>query len=563
MQWPVKSLGCLSEKTKLLTCHVRADVESVIPVNKYSCVHKLFRITALVLKFINKLMRRPKDDLALNHEAKIYWIKHEQSLNFKDEITFLTNPGCEVVPPLVNNLNLFLDQDCIIRCKGRFEKSNLDYETSNPILLSRNSNLTSLLVWDAHKRRKHMGVASTLSCLRTGGLWVPKGRAFVKKVLSECITCKKINSNAYKYPKATNYLKDRVNYSNPYQSTGIDCTGHMYVRQGEILVKMYLVIFTCLSIRAIHIELIPSLTCKDFLQAFIRFCNTNVIPGSIYSDNVSTFLQAMGIIANATIDNDFTAFLIKNNIRHLTIPLYSAWAGTYWERMIRTVKSCLTKTIGRKHINYFELLTLITDVQHCVNSRSLTYLDEDSLDIMSPNSFLKFDSGRSLLFGTETGRDFLVPGRKGLVAMLERREELLSRFKEAWFDEYLLSLRESSHDVYQPSWQNSISAGDIVLISSPNKPRAQYQLGKVTKLLNGGADARTRCARVMRPDRSQAVYSINLLYPLELKVSSDAISRNPDLPSPPAADGNHDVPAKKLPQREAAKRCLMRLRQCN
>ena len=41
------------------------------------------------------------------------------------------------------------------------------------------------------------------------------------------------------------------------------------------------------------------------------------------------------------------------------------------EKLIKTVKSCLYKSIGRGKINYFDLLTEMSDIQNGVNSRPL------------------------------------------------------------------------------------------------------------------------------------------------------------------------------------------------
>ena len=78
------------------------------------------------------------------------------------------------------------------------------------------------------------------------------------------------------------------------------------------------------------------------------------------------------------------------NIKHIRIPLYVVWVGSTWESMIRTIKSRLYITIGRSRINYFDLLTVISDIQNAINSRSLTYRcsSDSNLEIIMPNCFL-------------------------------------------------------------------------------------------------------------------------------------------------------------------------------
>ena len=300
--------------------------------------------------------------------------------------------------------------------------------------------------------------------MRNHGFWLPKGRTVIKKLLNKCITCKKLNSFSFKYPKRTDYIGDRVNFVKPFLHTGIDYTGHFFVKMGDETVKMYLLLFVCLNIRAIHMELLPDMTTANFLLAFIRFSNKYCIPDSVYSDNAVTFKQGGFILQNCDADDDLTEYLQRHNIKIRTIPLYSAWVGSAWERMIRIVKDSLYKTIGRKKLEYFQMFSILSDVQNAVNSRPLTYRDADnlSLDIISPNSFLKFDDNRTLLFGNLEGSDIEIPTHKKLVLALSKREEIFEHFKNLWYESYLLSLREESRNLYDKDWEDKIRVNDIV-----------------------------------------------------------------------------------------------------
>ena len=186
----------------------------------------------------------------------------------------------------------------------------------------------------------------------------------VKAVLNNCILCKKINNLAFRYPKVPEFISDKVNFTRPFLHTGLDYTGHMFVKLGDKVTKFYLLVFACLNVRAVHLELVPTMTTKDLLLAFIKLCNLYAIPNSIYSDNGCSFLQAMGILANSYSNNEFDDRLLKNNIKHVKIPLYSAWVGSAWERMIRTIKNCLHKVIGRKQLDYFELVSYFCCAKH-------------------------------------------------------------------------------------------------------------------------------------------------------------------------------------------------------
>ena len=80
-------------------------------------------------------------------------------------------------------------------------------------------------------------------------------------------------------------------------------------------------------------------------------------------------------------------------------------------------------------------------------------------------------------------------------------------------------------------------------------------MGKVTELLPGN-DGRVRMVRVIRSDRTEGVYPIKLLYPLELSVTPVAVSDVQE-----ETDGVSSTLER--PKRASALRCLKRMRECN
>ena len=135
---------------------------------------------------------------------------------------------------------------------------------------------------------------------------------------------------------------------------------------------MYQFIFTCINIRAIHVELIKDMSTQSFILALIWFTNIYGILSHFYSDNAKSFITGCNLIEEVLASSEFNEHFQVYNIKHVGIPLYAAWVGCTWERMIRTIKSCLYKTIGRFRINYFHL-KVIYDIQNAINSRPLTY----------------------------------------------------------------------------------------------------------------------------------------------------------------------------------------------
>lgn len=212
-----------------------------------------------------------------------------------------------------------------------------------PVLLPGFSHLTALIIMDCHVKCKHLGIAATLCKFRLSGFWVHKARQRIKAVISSCSLCKKYNAISFKYPKVTNLPKHRVNFVRPYLHNGIDFTGHLWIQVEGERRKMYILLFTCLNIRAVHLELVNDMSTHSVVLAMVRFFNLYGVPTHIYSDNARSFVAGCDLVKQVFVSDEFVGKFSTFNIKHLTIPLYSAWFGSVWERLIKTVKCCLFK----------------------------------------------------------------------------------------------------------------------------------------------------------------------------------------------------------------------------
>ena len=70
-----------------------------------------------------------------------------------------------------------------------------------------------------------------------------------------------------------------------FTNTGVDYFGPFEVKQGRSYVQRYGVMFTCLTSRAVHLEVAHSLNTDSFLAAIFRFVSRCGRPVSVYLDN--------------------------------------------------------------------------------------------------------------------------------------------------------------------------------------------------------------------------------------------------------------------------------------
>ena len=87
---------------------------------------------------------------------------------------------------------------------------------------------------------------------------------------------------------------------------------------------MYILLFTCLNVRAVHIELVPDMSTHQFVLAFSHFTNVYGIPSHLYSDNAKSFIAGAEILQRALVCDEYKANFDVFDIRHVKILLYYA-----------------------------------------------------------------------------------------------------------------------------------------------------------------------------------------------------------------------------------------------
>ena len=122
--------------------------------------------------------------------------------------------------------------------------------------------------------------------------WIPSARQVIRKLLRYCVICRKVQGKPYQTPDPPPLIKERTQNSQPFEFTGVDFTGALYVRDRGDEIKVYVCLFTCAVSRAVHLEIVTDLTVETFLQAFRRFSSRKSLPKVLISDNGSTYMAA-------------------------------------------------------------------------------------------------------------------------------------------------------------------------------------------------------------------------------------------------------------------------------
>ena len=184
-----------------------------------------------------------------------------------------------------------LDENGIIRAHGRLKDVRLlPQEMRNPIILPRNHPLIQLLLRHLHDKREHCGYKSLIHEVRRN-YWIIGVRSMAKALTVKCITCRKLRK------KPLDQLMGqipslRVAAGFPaFSNTAIDMFGPLHIKLNRnILKEAQVVIFTCMTTRAVHLELANDKTADAFLMASRRFASLRGHPHVCCGTVVQTLL---------------------------------------------------------------------------------------------------------------------------------------------------------------------------------------------------------------------------------------------------------------------------------
>ena len=352
----------------------KGSIGKVMDVRRFNSLKKLIRVTAYVKRFIQNLKQKKRKGEIMLGTIKVEEIEYAERMWIKDAQELLRNKAD--FQKTKTSLGA-IEMEGLLVCKGRLENSDLEVGQKFPIILPKEHKLTELIVLDCHKKVHHCKVGSTLAELRSR-FWVTKGRQFVKKLLSACFVCKKLEGKPFESPPEAALPYFRVTEAPPFSCVGVDFAGPLMVKEENGLMrKCYIVLFSCCVTRAVHVELVRDLVTTTFLNCFRKFCARRGTPRMVISDNGKTFKAANRVLhkllSEKPIDEMFVArhILWKFNLER------TPWWGGHFERMIGTIKRCLRKVLGNARLSFDELSTVLAEVESTINSRPLTYSYEE------------------------------------------------------------------------------------------------------------------------------------------------------------------------------------------
>ena len=373
-----------------------------------------------------------------------------------------------------------LDDNGSLRIEGRLSKSSsIPWEAKHPYILPSKHPLTRLIVLSYHVKNAHSGVQHTLLSTRNR-FWIANGNASVRRYLRECSRCaiekaQPIRQLMSDLPPARTTAQEK-----PFSHCGMDYFGPIIFVEGRCQRKAWGLLFTCMSSRAIHVELVTSLSLSDFVLAFTRFSDLRGPIKTAYSDNGSTFQAASKALPKLLNTPGFQNFLREKDVSWNFSPPYApAQGGGAWESLVKQVKLVISRILDEtlRKPSFIELLTYVGSAVRIVNERPLIPLSDDPKDFtaITPASLLTPYSCPLSVVGEPEEKDRLRKDYRYNVSLCQQFWNKWIKFYLPWLQgrKKWLKLREN------------LKPDQLVVLGSLEDitTRGKYQLGRVHEVI--------------------------------------------------------------------------------
>ena len=170
--------------------------------------------------------------------------------------------------------------------------------------------------------------------------------------------------------------KERLAYqSPPFTNTGVDYFCPFYDTISRSTEKRWGFLFTGLTIRAVHVEVVPSMDTSSCVMGLERFVSRRGIPAMIWSDNGTNFIGAEKELRECI--EKWNTLNIAAELAHKGImwrfnPPSGPHQGGIWDRLVHSFKRVLYTILDTRCLTDEVLNTTICLVEYALNSRLLT-----------------------------------------------------------------------------------------------------------------------------------------------------------------------------------------------
>jgi hypothetical protein len=272
-----------------------------------------------------------------------------------------------------------------------------------------------------------------------------------------------------------------------FEHVGLDFAGPFELKVGRAKArkKVWILVLTCMVVRAVHFEVTGGLDTTCVINALSRFCDIRGVPETVTSDNQTSFHKADEDLIEwyASIDWDrvaketsfgFKPFL-KGITWHFNPPVAPHFGGIF-ETMVKAAKRALKAIIGRADLDEEEFRTVVSKTGHLLNCRPIQVIsDVNDYDTLTPNHFL-FPDQAGAVFPPDVYEEERLKLPNRLRHQIMVQQHVWKRFHQEVVP--MLGPRKK----WCVEFEN-LKEGDVVMEIDDHLPRGVWRLLRVVRLL--------------------------------------------------------------------------------
>lgn len=272
--------------------------------------------------------------------------------------------------------------------------------------------------------------------------------------------------------------------------------------------KRYGVLFTCLTSRAVHIEVAHSLDTSSCINALCRFLSRRGQVSVLQLDNGTNFIGAERELKESLKDLDqskIQELMLRRGVKWIFNTPAASHHGGVWERQIRTVRKVLSSLLKQQILDDEGQQTLLCEVESIINDRPITTTSNDpnDLEALTPNRLLVMRTQPNIPPGVFSKDDHYARRRWRQI------QYMTELFWRIWTQEYLPLLQE------RQKWnttRRNFKPGDVVLIVDSSAPRNSWLIGKIVKIMTDSkGTVRSVCVQTKTSTLERPITKICLL----------------------------------------------------
>ena len=494
---------------------------------RHGDLNKAVRVLTYVFRFVRNARKGKQSNSKLRSNAINFLVRETQRQAFPAEFSTLQSKNRTIsnslssVSPLQSLCPIWDSEDRIIRVGGRLRNSNFDPIEIHPALLPAKHPLTHAIIEREHVRTRHQGRTVTAAAIRQAGFHVLHSTIVIKRFLASCVLCQKLRGK-FLTQQMADLPRKRLQEIAPFENSGVDCFGPFLISRGRdtrrstATKKIWVVIFTCLYSRAVHLETLHSMDTPTFLLAFRRFEAKRGKCKYLLSDHGSNFLGAARTHEESQINKDLMRALEGQDLTWEKIPPNAPHFAGVWERKIGPIKSILAASLPRasdRPLAEDEFTTLLEEAASIVNQTPLSAVPSDPNEPFPPSPAMLLNLRESHEGPSDINEDDVNEyGRR----RWRRVQALANCFWKSWKRDYISQLQARN------KWrtpQRNLRVGDVVLIKEQS-PRSSWPMA-VVEQVHPSSDGLVRSATLRLPSirsglpriKDRPVHNLVLLIP--------------------------------------------------